>query len=63
MYPWGYNPAEYSVEYWELDKPCVVGELPANGGVYYEPGNLMNLCYNNGYIGTAFWVRYCFRYN
>jgi len=57
MYPWGYNPAEYSAEYWELDKPCVVGELPANGGLYYEPGNLMNLCFNNGYIGTAFWVR------
>lgn len=56
MYEWGYNPAGYSVSYWQLDKPCLVGELPANGGDFYTPSKFMDLSFNNGFVGNAFWV-------
>ena len=56
MYEWGYNPAQYNVTYWQLDKPTLVGELPATGGSHYTPQEFMDLSYANGFIGTAFWV-------
>ena len=56
MHPDGYDPMQHSVEYWELDKPCLVGEADATGGDFYTPQSFSDGCFNNGYIGVAYWV-------
>lgn len=57
MTEWGYNPAEYSASYWQLDKPTLVGELPSTISQYhyYTAESFMNDVYANGFIGAAFW--------
>jgi len=55
MHEWGYDPAQNSVEYWQMDKPCLVGEAPATGGSYYSPTDFMQLSYDNNYVGVMYW--------
>ena len=55
MYPY-YVPATKDTSYWQLDKPCLVGELPADGGFYFTPSKFMDLSFDNDFIGNAFWV-------
>ena len=60
MHPYGYDPCQHSTSYWQLDKPTLVGELPADAGDYYTPLNFMNCVYGNGFIGAGFWVIFIF---
>ena len=52
---WGYMPCREDVDYWLLDKPTVVGELPATDGKYTAE-ELVNCSYANGFAGTLFWA-------
>eukprot|EP01123_Difflugia_compressa_P000562 TRINITY_DN10655_c0_g1_i1.p1 TRINITY_DN10655_c0_g1~~TRINITY_DN10655_c0_g1_i1.p1 ORF type:complete len:348 (+),score=58.93 TRINITY_DN10655_c0_g1_i1:112-1155(+) len=52
---WGYDPCREPASYWKLDKPTIVGELPATGGSYYTPIQLMTTSLQNNFWGTAFW--------
>ena len=51
---WGYTPCREDVNYWLLDKPTVVGELPAFSD-YYTAEELINCSFANGFAGTLFW--------
>jgi len=53
---WGFDPMREPATYWKLDKPTMVGELPATGGQYYTPDKLMNGTLANGFWGNAFWA-------
>jgi hypothetical protein len=52
---WGYDPCREPTSYWKLDKPTLVGELPATGGSHYTPIGLLQCSYNDSYIGDMFW--------
>jgi len=53
---WGYDPCREPASYWKLDKPTLVGELPATGGQFYSPIQLMNVSFAHNFYGTAFWA-------
>jgi len=53
---WGFDPVRESASYWKLDKPTLVGELPATGGQFYKPAQIMNSSFVNNFWGTAFWA-------
>jgi len=55
---WGYDPCQLNktTGFWLLDKPTIVGELPATGGSYYTPYQTLNNSYTNGYLGELFWA-------
>jgi len=53
---WGYDPCREPTSYWGLDKPTVVGELPATGGAHYKPLDLLQCSFNNSFIGDMFWA-------
>jgi len=53
---WGFDPVRKPASYWKLDKPTMVGELPATGGQFYKPYQLMNVSFVNGFWGSAFWA-------
>lgn len=40
MVEWGYDPCNSSAAAWGLDKPCVIGELPATSAIYTAEGML-----------------------
>eukprot|EP01121_Diplochlamys_sp_Union-15-3_P001520 TRINITY_DN1130_c0_g1_i4.p1 TRINITY_DN1130_c0_g1~~TRINITY_DN1130_c0_g1_i4.p1 ORF type:complete len:203 (-),score=47.43 TRINITY_DN1130_c0_g1_i4:31-639(-) len=52
---WGYDPCRKNAAFWKLDKPTIVGELPATGGTHYTPSNFMTCTFNNGFYGSVFW--------
>jgi len=47
---------EKTTSFWLLDKPTIVGELPATGGSYYTPYQTLNNSYTNGFVGELFWA-------
>jgi len=52
---WGYDPCRVPASYWKLDKPTIVGELPATGGSFYTPNQLLDCSLKNNYWGVLFW--------
>jgi len=52
---WGFDPCRVPASYWQLDKPTVVGELPATGGSHYSPTDLLQCSFNDSYVGDMFW--------
>lgn len=52
---WGYDPCRKPVSYWQLDKPVVVGELPANS-MKYTTAAMMDCALSNGFAGDMFWA-------
>jgi hypothetical protein len=53
---WGYDPCREPASYWSLDKPTVVGELPATGGQFYTPTQLVECSFKDNYWGDMFWA-------
>ena len=52
---WGYDPCRESTSYWALDKPTVVGELPA-ASEHYSASAMMACAEKNGFMGDMFWA-------
>jgi hypothetical protein len=54
---WGYDPFQSgkTIEYWGLDKPTVVGELPPTSA-HYSTAEMLENAIANGYIGHLFWA-------
>jgi len=53
---WGFDPCREPASYWALDKPTVIGELPATGGSHYNPMQLLDCSYNHSFVGDMFWA-------
>ncbi|HUI93928.1 MAG TPA: cellulase family glycosylhydrolase [Chitinivibrionales bacterium] len=55
---WGYDPFQLSPAktpaWWQLDKPVLVGECPAEDGIYTVSQMIAN-CFTNGYCGIMPW--------
>jgi hypothetical protein len=56
---WGYDPFQSgkSAEFWELDKPTIIGESPGMEGKYTVE-QMVNNAYQNGYAGIMPWSYY-----
>jgi len=52
---WGYDPCREPTSYWALDKPTVVGELPATSD-YYTAEQMIACAEKNGFAGDLFWA-------
>lgn len=47
----------YPFEYWKLDKPCLIGEMPGSleRDTIYSNWEKVENCYKNNYAGHMFW--------
>lgn len=52
---WGYDPCREPTFYWQLDKPTVVGELPATSD-HYDAAGMIDCAFSNGFYGDMFWA-------
>lgn len=52
---WGYDPMRRNTTYWGLDKPTVVGELPAKSD-HYSVEQMLDGMTANGFKGVLFWA-------
>ena len=50
----GWNPFLLNYEYWELDKPCIIGEYPAMNGIY-KPEQMVQLSFSKKWGGHMPW--------
>ncbi|MCS6823337.1 MAG: cellulase family glycosylhydrolase [Cytophagaceae bacterium] len=59
MYDSKYDPfnLDYPFEYWKLDKPCLIGEMPGSlvRDTIYSNEEKINNAYKNHYAGHMFW--------
>ncbi|MBX9853060.1 MAG: glycoside hydrolase family 5 protein [Cytophagaceae bacterium] len=59
MHQWKFDPfnKDYPVEYWKLDKPCLIGEQPGSleKDNLYPNDDKVNNAYDNHYTGHMFW--------
>jgi Cellulase (glycosyl hydrolase family 5) len=54
---WTYSPWDHGREYWGLDKPIVIGELPAKGEAGYLDAMQMHVgSVDSGYAGIMSWA-------
>ncbi len=58
FYDWmfwkGWNPFLLNYEYWQLDKPCIIGEYPAADGIY-KAEDMIQLSLEKGWSGHMPW--------
>merc|ERR1712137_422122 len=52
---WGYDPMRKSVQYWGLDKPTVVAEIPPTSTHYTLDAELDTMA-SNGFAGVMYWA-------
>lgn len=54
---WGYDPFQLTkpTTFWQLDKPTLVGECPADNTGIYTCTQMLDNAYANGYVGVMFW--------
>jgi len=52
---WGYDPCREPASYWGLDKPTVVGELPATSA-HYSASDMLSCSYDGGFGGDLYWA-------
>jgi hypothetical protein len=59
MHPSKYDPfnLDYTYEYWQLDKPCLIGEQPGSlvRDTIYSNDEKVENAYKNHYAGQMFW--------
>lgn len=54
---WTYSPWDHARAYWGLDKPIVIGELPAKGEAgYRDPVQMHTGSVDSGYAGIMSWA-------
>eukprot|EP00662_Eupelagonemidae_sp_cell21_P054376 gene54376-8505_t len=52
---WGYDPMRANTSHWQLDKPAVIGELPAHSQ-HYSVEETLTKSIANGFAGLMFWA-------